>query len=205
MTATRAGRAEERALLPQHQALIDASAISPEVAATRGYWSATTKAELRRLGFSDRQCGVPALVLPVWSGVRGEIGSYQARPDRPRIGRGGKPTKYETPSESEMLLDVHPRIREQVRDPSTPLFITEGLRKADAGITAGLCCIAVLGVWNWRGTNEYGGKTALADWDYIALNGRQVYIVYDSDVMLNPQVHAALARLKSFLEARGAR
>jgi hypothetical protein len=57
-------------------------------------------------------------------------------------------------------------------------------------------------VWNWRGTNEHGGKTALPEWEYVALNDRDVYIVFDSDVMLKPQVYDALARLKPFLESR---
>lgn len=39
-------------LLPQHAELIKHSAISPEVAAARGYRSVTTKAQLRQLGFS---------------------------------------------------------------------------------------------------------------------------------------------------------
>jgi hypothetical protein len=199
--ASRSGRR----LLPQHEALIEGSAISPGVAAARGYRSATKRTELLRLGFGDRQSNVPALVIPVWSGVLGEAASYQSRPDVPRIGRDGRATKYETPGRSSMLLDVHPFVREMLQDPGAPLFVTEGIRKADAGVSAGLCCIALLGVWNWRGTNGLGGKTALADWECIALNGRRVYVVFDSDVMLNPQVHAALARLKAFLEVRGAR
>jgi uncharacterized protein DUF3854 len=44
----------------------------------------------------------------------------------------------------------------------------------------------------------------LADWEYIALKERWVYIGFDSDVMQKPDVHSALSRLKSFLESRGA-
>ncbi|HSK83215.1 MAG TPA: hypothetical protein VK902_07380 [Rubrobacter sp.] len=55
---------------------------------------------------------------------------------------------------------------------------------------------------NWRGANEKGGKVALPDWEHIALNGRKVYVAFDSDVMLKPQVHKALRRLKAFLEKR---
>jgi hypothetical protein len=69
----------------------------------------------------------------------------------------------------------------------------------------GLCALALLGVWNWRGTNADGGKTALAEWEDIALNGRQTYIVFDSDVMLKASVHEALSRLKAYLENKGAR
>jgi hypothetical protein len=175
----------------------------PEIAAARGYWSAQRKTELKQLGFGDRQCTVPALVAPVWT-LAGEIGTYQIRPDQPRINHDGKPIKYETPGKSRLVLDVHPFIREKLRDPGVPLFITEGVRKADAGVSVNLCCVGVLGVWAFRGTNEFGGKTALPDWEYIALNGRDVYICFDSDVMTKPQVHAALVRLKAFLEQRGA-
>ena len=35
--------------------------------------------------------------------------------------------------------------------------------------------------------NEHGGKTALPDWEQVALNdGRDVYAVFDSDVMTKP-------------------
>jgi hypothetical protein len=101
-----------------------------------------------------------------------------------------------------MVLDVPPLARKWLGDPKKPLFITEGARKADAAVSKGMCCIALLGVWNWRGRNEFGGKTALADWDSIALNKRDVYIVFDSDVMVKPGVYAALVRLKAFLESR---
>ena len=86
-----------------------------------------------------------------------------------------------------------------------PLFITEGIKKGDALASRDLCAVALLGVWNWRGTNTEGGKVALPDWESVALNGRQVYIMFDSDVMVKQSVHAALVRLKAFLETRGAR
>ena len=103
-----------------------------------------------------------------------------------------------------MALDVPKLARSWLADPAWPLFITEGVRKADAAVSKDLCCIALLGVWNWRGTNEHGGKIALPDWESIALNGRDVYAVFDSDVMVKRPVHQALARLKGFLECTGA-
>jgi hypothetical protein len=113
---------------------------------------------------------------------------------------------------SHMLLDVHPRLSRQrdrgkgslIADPSVPLLITEGIPKADAAVSMGLCCIALLGVWNWRGTNSEGGKTALPDWESIALNDRTIYIAFDSDVMENCKVYSALVRLKELLESRKA-
>ena len=194
----------EQHLSPAHEAMLLESAIAPEVIGARGYRTVTTKAELGRLGFPDRQRRVPALLLPIWS-VLGEICGYMIRPDEPRIGRNGKPLKYEHCAGSRMVLDVPPGAREQLGDPSTPLWITEGTKKVDAAVSRGLCCIALLGVWNWRGTNEHGGKTAIADWEMVALNDRRVTVVFDSDVMTKIEVYRALVRLRDFLESRGAK
>jgi hypothetical protein len=190
-------------LLPQHAALLAASGISDDVAEARGYRSVTTKAELMRLGFSASQRRVPALLIPV-RGVAGEIVNYQVRPDDPRVDGRGKVIKYETVAGSRMVIDVHPAARERLADPAIPLWITEGVRKGDAAVSAGLCCIALLGVWNWRGTNEHGGKIALADFESIALNAREVYIAFDSDIVTKPEVRLALERLRAFLESRDA-
>ncbi len=193
----------EMGLFREHRELLRASAISIDVARERGYESAETKVRLEAAGFGRAQRIVPALLIPLY-GVHGDIVGYQLRPNHPRIGKNGKPVKYETPSGQRMVLDCHPRVRAHLGDPARPLLITEGIRKADAAITAGLDCIALLGVWNWRGTNSQGGKTALADWEAVALNGRRVLIAFDSDAMTNGSVYDALVRLKSFLESKGA-
>jgi hypothetical protein len=147
---------------------------------------------------------VPCLLIPVHS-VHGEIAIHQIRPDEPRVQRKtGKAIKYETAAGSKMALDVPPGIRLLLADPSMPLFVTEGVRKADSAVSKGLCCIAILGVWNWRGTNGLGGKTALPDWELVALNGRKVYLAFDSDVVEKRGVRTALLRLKEFLESRKA-
>jgi hypothetical protein len=194
-------------LFPQHAKMLADSAIRPDVLEARGYRSIGIKAELQRLGFTNSQIQVPTLLIPIWS-VQGEIGLYHHRPDVPRM-RSGRIAKYEFPAGERMIVDVHPFIKDKVRDAATPLFMTEGIKKADSAISLGLCCIALIGTWNWRGTNELGSKTALPDWDFIALKDRnnqprQIYICYDSDVMLKPQVHQALARLSEFLKKRGA-
>ena len=181
--------------------LIDESGIARDVAEARGYRTIEKKVELKTLGFADRQCNPPGLLIPIYSPT-GEIVNYQFRPDQPRIGKNGKSVKYETPSGSRMVLDVHPFARERLGNPAVPLFITEGIKKGDSLVSRSLCAVALLGVWAWRGRNDDGGLTALAEWDYVALNNREVYIVFDSDVMLKPQVHKAMVRLKAFLESR---
>ena len=94
---------------------------------------------------------------------------HQIRPDDPRY-VAGRAAKYETPTAMHMALDVHPRMRRLLGDPKTPLIVTEGVRKADAAVSVlGVPAVALLGVWNWRGTNLDGGTAALADWEYVAL------------------------------------
>jgi hypothetical protein len=84
-----------------------------------------------------------------------------------------------------------------------PLWITEGQKKADALASRGLCAVALLGVWNWKGKNDLGGTTLLADWDYVALGGREVRIVFDSDVMVKAAVRSALDRLVEHMRRKG--
>lgn len=186
-----------------HRDMLIGSAIHTDVAAARGYRTITTKADLARLGFAGSQRMTPTLLVPLWDAHR-QPSLYHHRPDSPRIGKTGKSVKYEFPAGARMIVDVHPFIRNEIRNPNIPLFITEGAKKADAAISAGLCCVGLIGVWNFRGTNEFEGKTALTCWESIALNGRDVYICYDSDVMLKRSVHDALSRLGGFLEHRGA-
>jgi hypothetical protein len=103
-----------------------------------------------------------------------------------------------------MALDVPPAVRPLLGNPNVPLVVTEGARKDDAAASAGLCCIAVAGVWNWRGSNDDGGTVALPDWEHIALNDRTVLLAFDSDVTTKPPVQAALQRLKEMLVRRKA-
>jgi hypothetical protein len=75
-------------LLPRHRALIDASAISEQVARERGYRSILKAGDLNGL-FGPSQRRAPALLIPLYD-VHGERFSQQLRPDNPRTGAGGK-------------------------------------------------------------------------------------------------------------------
>src|SRR5258708_24630896 len=130
-------------LFPQHVKLLKDSAISPEVARERGYVTADTKRRVESAGFKWYQCRVPGLLIPVHD-TSGAVALYQYRPDSPRVNPKGKPVKYETPGGSRMVMDVPPRVSGQLADPRVPLWVTEGIRKADAAVSAGLCCVALL-------------------------------------------------------------
>ncbi len=185
--------------------LLEESGITPEVVAERGYRTLTQPQQLAGLGFSSVQRR-PGLLLPL-HGTDGTVPLYILRPDQPRTqgAEGKKRTlKYEMPAGHGVRLDCPPRCWERLGDPGTPLWITEGQKKADALASHGLCAIALLGVWNWKGKNGFGGTTFLADWDYVHLKDREVRIVFDSDVMTKPAVRMALDRLTEHLRRKGA-
>jgi hypothetical protein len=192
------------ALLDRHLAhLRDGSGIDPEVIAERGARSIENPAELVRAGFGSQQRRVPGLLLPVWS-PDGSNGLYQYRPDSPRTDARGRAVKYETPLSAGLRLDCPPRCRPALADPTVTLWVTEGIKKADALASRGLCALALLGVWNFKGRNDLGGVTLLADWDYVALKGRDVRLTFDSDAATVPEVRKALERLTEHLRRKGA-
>jgi hypothetical protein len=190
--------------------LRDGSGLSPEVIQERGYRTVTRRAELRDYGFSTAQCrAAPGLLIPQ-CGTDGGNGLYLFRPDTPRVlydrhRDKSRIVKYEMPAGAGVRLDCPPRCREALADPSVPLWITEGSKKADAGASNGLCVISLSGVWGFKGKNALGGVTILSDWDHVALKGRTVRIVFDSDVTAKPEVKQALERLTEFLQRKGTR
>ena len=127
------------------------------------------------------------------------------RPDEPRRFPDGRIAKYEMPGKERVCLDVPPTVREHIGNPKIPLFITEGIKKGDALASRGACVVSLLGVTCWRGTNEHGGKTTLEDWPDVALNEREVFIVFDSDVMRKLAVYKALVNVRGWLQGRGAK
>ncbi|MBI4188309.1 MAG: DUF3854 domain-containing protein [Chloroflexi bacterium] len=184
-----------------HIEQLQSSAISPEIIAERGYRSITNKSELAGLGFSSSQQRVPGLLIPQW-GVDGKETGYQYRPDNPRTNGKHKAIKYENPTGGSIRLDCPPRCQKMLGDPSIPLWITEGSKKADALASHGACAISLTGVWGFKGKNELGGITMLADWDYIALKERLVYLAFDSDIVDKSAVKKALQRMAQHLETR---
>ncbi len=100
--------------------------------------------------------------------------------------------------------DCPPTCRSTLADPAVPLFITEGQKKADALASRGVVRGGLAGRVEFQGAqHDFGGTTLLADFDYIALNNRAVYLVFDSDVMTKSGVRAALERVTEHLKRKG--
>lgn len=181
---------------PHRQMLYAESGIDPGVVEERGYYTARTRSEVPE-AFKDYQ-RKPGLVVPMFS-PDGETVGYQLRPDKPR--KGGP--KYETPGGISPVVDVHPRMIEEVRHGDGPLLITEGAKTGDAATSRGIATVVLAGVWMWcvPKVKPYRLK---ACFDHVRLKGREVFVAFDSDCMSKAGVQDALAALVAALEARGA-
>jgi putative DNA primase/helicase len=204
-------------LSPDHlQQLTDGSGIAREVIDERGYRTCTGYSELKSLAIPlRRDTDTHGLLIPLYTTEGKGAQTYIAkedrsvplmvyRPDTPEIDAEGRERKYLYPGGQRTRLDCHPRCFPMLSDPTKPLWITEGQKKGDSLVTRGQCSLALLGVWNWRGRNDKGGTMALPDWQSVALNNRDIRIVFDSDVVEKPQVRQALEALAQFLSAKQA-
>src|SRR5215217_9631018 len=186
-----------RTLSDSHRrVLFEESGIDPAVAEERGYYTARRRSEVPK-AFKNYQ-RKPGLVVPMFS-PDGQTVGYQLRPDRPR--KDGP--KYETPGGVSPVVDVHPRILEEVRHGDGPLLITEGAKTGDAATSQGMPTVVLAGVWMWcvPKVKPYRLKSCF---DYIRLEGREVFVAFDSDCMSKAEVQDALAALVAALEERGA-
>ena len=193
-------------LSDHHKAMLEASGIPLEHAAAREYETIMHSQRLAQIGIvKAARDHVPGLLIPLLD-KRGRTWGYQYRPDHPRLGGDGKPIKYETPWGQRNGLDIPPGMEGLVGDPAVGLLVTEGVKKADCAVQYGLCVVSLSGVWNWRGKNNMGGKTAIADWNDVALEGRLVVLAFDGDVARKPSAAKALCALADYLKnLRGAR
>lgn len=184
--------------------LLIESSISLEVVSARPYRTIDITT-VQKLGFPTipEQAGTEFLQIALYSVAGGPSTRCEIRPDVPRTLKdtNGRPrtVKYEGEPRKPPILGVHPNTLSLLPDVRVPLFLTEGTRKADAGVSRGLCVISLAGVWAWL-----HNKIALPDWRLIPLKGRTVYIAFDSDVTVKKSVARALRELGGFLELRGA-
>ena len=186
-----------------HLDMLAASGITPEFASARDE-TVTEKRRLADLKITAAGRNVPGLLVPMLRDD-GSTWGYQYRPDTPRL-RDGKTVKYETPTGQRNGLDIPPGVAVQLGDPDVPLWITEGVKKADCGAAHGLCIVALSGVWNWLHTSSAGGKMAFPEWRDCALNNnRRVIIAFDGDLARKEPVQKAARGLAGYLATKGAR
>jgi len=96
-----------------------------------------------------------------------------------------KPAKYgqAAGSGNHFYLPPFTDWKKVAKDAQTPVIVTEGEFKAAAACKAQLPAIGLGGVYNFVSKGH-----AIPDFDAFEWRGRTVYIVYDSDAALKPQV-----------------
>jgi len=99
-------------------------------------------------------------------------------PDRPPA-PGEKRRKYHQKQGKGNRLYI-PVLRNNkiLKDTQLKLYIAEGEKKALCASQHGFPCIGITGLWNWK---KKGTDELIPDFDLIALNGREIYLVPDSD------------------------
>jgi hypothetical protein len=178
----------------RHRAELEASAISPEVIAARGYRSIMNPRAIPDL-FRNFQRQRAGLLIPIRD-FTGDVVTYQLKSDEPRIDpTTGKPIKYETAMNAPVCIDVPAAVLPHLRRVDMPLWITEGCKKVDSALSHGVPCIVGLpGIDAWSSQG-----VTLPDWKEIALRGRSVVVAFDSDVMTSDRVRGALERFGAWL------
>jgi Domain of unknown function (DUF3854) len=181
------------------------SAISREVYEESGVWTVTHGRQLPR-GFSKRQRGRGGGMLFMGHRPNGKT-FYVFRPDDPDPDNPG--LKYEATCKKlggpGNVLYVHPSQRHLVGDLNVPVVFVEGIKKAlsisTAARTVGVevLVVGILGVWNWMSNGE-----PISDMFDIPVEGREVAIVYDCDMLTNPSVQRACKGVAEFQVGRGA-
>jgi hypothetical protein len=194
MTATN-GDAWGSGISDHHRKMLQASGITPEHARARGYRSIDSgnRKRLAEIGIVKAVRSSDGLLIPMLR-LDGEVGGYQFRPDNPRI-KDGKEIKYETPWKQANMLDFPPGVAERLKDRSTPIWLTEGVKKTDAGFCAGLAIVGLTGVWNWMRDG-----VPLPDFRDLALKDREVILGFDSDLIIKDGVWKAVRDLGEWLK-----
>jgi hypothetical protein len=194
-----ASPAGERILTDSHRRELEASGLLPDTILRAGFYSATADQVKEILGFNAG----PGLAIPYRS-MSAKAEFTRIKPNVPFLDRYGKPSKYLSRKGTGNRLYIPPMITgEQLREHKTPLYVTEGEKKALKACQEGLCCIAVPGVWAWK-QRSGSNSVPIPDLDLIEWKYRTVHLVFDSDLREKKEVATALYELSKELERRRA-
>jgi hypothetical protein len=139
--------------------------------------------------------GRPGLLLPCRDS-QGRIRALSIRPDEPNGPKYVWLSSNHRPGGTGSGAPCHVARPLQVAKPTTPLWITEGIFKADlASFRLQVTVLALPGVGNWA--------TALLDVAELVQPGGQVVLALDADWRTNVAVHEALWGLALSLQALG--
>lgn len=198
---------DTRSLSDEHRQILEVeSGIAPDVLEERGYYTLSQREALQLVQLEVYHAGIMQadgwLAIPIFrpDGTKhGEV----LRLDNPR----SQKMKYCWPMGNRNALLIHPYSFDLLTDRSIPVFFAEGIKKADAILSAaraeGIPCIvvAINGSYGWRVTVN-GGKVASPDFLDIAWDERKVYVIADSDYRTNDSVSQGYNELCAYVSSK---
>jgi hypothetical protein len=196
-----------RAFDPAHLAKLRASGLTNRTVNDAGLLSESDADRLSGwLGWANKEgaCRArklgPCLVFPHWAWGESDKPArfVRLRPNHPRADGG----KYEQPKGVDLDLYI-PRqlVKGDFHQSDQRVLVTEGELKALCATQHGFPCVSVPGVFCGlkKGTTELRDGLAA-----LNLDGREVVIVFDSDVSVNPKLRRPVYALQEALKAKGA-
>jgi P4 family phage/plasmid primase-like protien len=201
-------------LTPRHLADLRRSGLSDKQIASCGFHSLQTAPAVQKIlnwKYYDGSLG-DCLCIPFLSADGKPTGYCRLKPDSPRKSKSdGKIVKYESPKGMANRAYIPPGTWAALRDSSAPLVITEGEKKAAAADQHGFACVGLVGVYGWQKKRAkdnrgkpFGDRELIDDLASVPLQGRIVYLCFDSDVATNPNVWRAEWHLAEALSCNGA-
>jgi len=182
------------ALLPTHEAYLQARGIPIELALRAGLHSVNETAAARVLG---RDAALPCGGIAVPYGPLTDGGLYW----RVRLDKPLHDARWLAPSHRPVPIYIPPIASDRVLDASTTLLVVEGPPKALAMCAAGYTAVALGGVDTTLVTM---GRKLGPSWSTIKLQARKTIILFDAGRAINQRVARAEARLADALTATGA-
>ena len=125
---------------------------------------------------------------------------YRLKPDAGQL-TGDKPAKYLSAKGSGCRPYFSPFLEAKCISEVRDVIITEGEKKTDCLTLHGFPTIGIAGVDCWRDRRSDG---MLPELEQIKWRGRNVFIVFDSDVVTKDSVKRALKDLSTVLTEKGA-
>lgn len=133
-------------LQPHHLKDLESSGLSADAVDRSGCYSISRRDATVLLGFDLESDGL-VFPYPHLNGVNGAPLFSRVKPDRPYKAKGWKKSaKYLTPKGAPNHLYIPPTLDPAIlQDPSVPLLISEGEKKALKAVAEGFPCVALPG------------------------------------------------------------
>ena len=191
-------------ILAYHLEQLRTSGLNEETIIASGIYSETRYESLKVILNRSRVSKkiAPALVIPYLDANGDPTGYCRVKPDSPQTNRRGKPIKYIAPTGAGNRLYVPPGVAEKLERTDAELLVVEGEKKALSASQEGFASVGIAGVYSWKSGES---EQLIPEMEQVKWRGREVRIVFDSDITENGNVADAEARLAKQLLNRGAK